>query len=427
MILMSLVIGANLASLQREPVMQVRWSSSDITPPEALPLGGYTARNDAKFEPGGDQLFSTCIVLEYGSEKVALVSAEMLTIPESLVREVAKKIPPDIHLFLVATHTHSAPDSQMLNDRMTFKVPGIAAYNRKWLEWYSSRIADGVKQAIGSDHKVYPHFQIRSQKLDWNRARRNGAVPDKSFTGFFVQNRPLFAHFAVHATVFDEKRMQLSGDWPGVLREKYGVAVFPGPIGDVSPKAEDSHSYFDQFRALDSFFQPPMNEKFWITAPDVVRIEPRMKFHSQKIELPRPAPHPDFAKEFKANDLLANLVVGKFAPPEAVITAINMDNFLIVGVPGEPTSEIARQLQEMAYKAGFDHCIVVSHCNGWLGYILMPEDYDRGGYEATLSFHGREFSQRVLAAAQEMITQAGKTFDRSDRLPNRGGLPKLGN
>ncbi|MCB0824619.1 MAG: hypothetical protein KDC26_00370 [Armatimonadetes bacterium] len=426
---MSLVLGANLASFQREPVMRVHWSSADITPPEALPLGGYTARGDAVFEPGGDHLFSTSIVLEYGNEKVALVSAEMLTIPESLVREVKKKIPEDIHLFLVATHTHCAPDSQMLNDRMTFKIPGIAAYNRKWLDWYSSRIAEGIKAAAESDQKVYPHFQIRSQKLDWNRARRQGAVPDKSFTGFFVQNRPLFAHYAAHATIFDENRMQLSGDWPGALRDKFGVAVFPGPIGDVSPKgvSESLEDRLNQFRSLDSFFKPPMGESFWITTPDAIRVEPRMRFHTQKIELPKPKPHPDFAKDFKANDLLANMVVTKFAPPEAELTAINMDNILIVGVPGEPTSEIGRRIQEMAYKAGYDHCLVISHCNGWLGYILMPEDYNRGGYEATLAFHGREFANDVLAAAQELIAKAGKTFDRSDRGVIRAGLPTRGN
>lgn len=35
-----------------------------------------------------------------------------------------------------------------------------------------------------------------------------------------------------------------------------------------------------------------------------------------------------------------------------------------------------------------------------MGYILAPEDYDRGGYEATLAFHGREIGPRVVEAAK---------------------------
>jgi hypothetical protein len=48
---------------------------------------------------------------------------------------------------------------------------------------------------------------------------------------------------------------------------------------------------------------------------------------------------------------------------------------------------------------GFSSVLVCSHVNGWMGYILDPEDYDRGGYEATLSFYGREEGTKVVDAA----------------------------
>src|SRR5579859_4259398 len=122
--------------------IQVQEAKVDITPPEPLPLGGYTARHDRVMDPGGEKLFARCLL--FTAEKgprIAIVSAEMLTIPDSLYSEVRRRVDPGITLFLCATHTHSAPDSQMLNDHMTFHVPGVASYRHRWLAWYVDKIA----------------------------------------------------------------------------------------------------------------------------------------------------------------------------------------------------------------------------------------------------------------------------------------------
>src|SRR5512141_466792 len=122
-------------------------SRVDITPPEPLPLGGYTARGSKSLVPGGDPLYVRTLLLSGSGNVVAIVSVEALTVPESLVREVKERIPSGITLFLSATHTHSAPDSQMLNDRMTFSIPGIASYKSKWLDWYADKIAACIQQS----------------------------------------------------------------------------------------------------------------------------------------------------------------------------------------------------------------------------------------------------------------------------------------
>ena len=38
-----------------------------------------------------------------------------------------------------------------------------------------------------------------------------------------------------------------------------------------------------------------------------------------------------------------------------------------------------------------------------MGYILDPEDYDRGGYEATLSFYGRDQGEKVVDAGIQAL------------------------
>src|SRR5688572_14629193 len=77
-----------------------------LVPPEPLPLGGYTERGGKVFESqtGDDFLFARTLIIATPGERIAVVSVEMLTIPESLHREVARRLPKDIILFLSATH-----------------------------------------------------------------------------------------------------------------------------------------------------------------------------------------------------------------------------------------------------------------------------------------------------------------------------------
>ena len=70
-----------------------RTSQIDVTPDELLPLGGYTARGDRKMEAGGERLFARALVFEQRETKIAIVSFEALTVPESLYAEVKKQIP----------------------------------------------------------------------------------------------------------------------------------------------------------------------------------------------------------------------------------------------------------------------------------------------------------------------------------------------
>ena len=55
-----------------------------------------------------------------------------------------------------------------------------------------------------------------------------------------------------------------------------------------------------------------------------------------------------------------------------------------------------RQIRDAGLRMGFKSVLVCSHVNGWMGYILDAADYERGGYEATLSLYGREEGSKVV-------------------------------
>lgn len=376
---------------------------ASLVPTEPLPLGGYTARKDKVADPGGEEIWARALVLRAGSRRIAIVSFEGLTVPESLVVAVQLKIGAETDLFLAGTHTHSAPDSQMLNDRMTFKIPGIAAFKRRQLEW----TADQVAAAIRSATPVDPSREVRigRAKVDLNRGRRAEAKPDPTATWISVGHHLAITHYAAHATVFEEDRNQIHGDWPGSVMSRLGGLVLVGPIGDVSPKAEGSTPVEKCAFMVEKLHAGLASTKGGsrMEHADVVR------FIQVPIELPEPNPHPNFAKSNQVPDSLAQVLVKRFAPPVASVTFVQWGHQVLVGIPGEPTSEIGRSVQGLAAKAGFPHALVVSHVNGWIGYILTPEDYDRGGYEATLAFHGRGLAERVLKTCETGLQRLGES------------------
>ena len=376
--------------------MRVGTARVDITPTDPLPLGGYTERKDALAEPGGEPLFARAVAFREGTTSVVVVASDMLTTPDSLVREVAARLPAGTHLFLSATHTHSAPDSQMLNDRMTLKVPGIANYKRSQLEWTAERLAQAARLALASATQPVGEVDVWERHVPANRPRRRFGVPDDMLTCVLPgTGDPWIAHFAAHAVVYGPDSRTTNGDWPSHLGYQLrAVAVLPGAIGDVSPIADGPtgaarmEAFLGRFAGLDLALG---RRTVWRAGDPMVWVE-------QPIALAAVKPHPTFGSAYGVPDVLAQMVVTKFAPTQAAIRAFRVGKLAVVGVPGEPTGQIGRRIRDAGRRLGFGAVLVVSHVDGWIGYILEPADYARGGYEATLSFHGPDTGERVVEA-----------------------------
>lgn len=399
---------AFLAAVLISPPLLIRTAQVDISPPEPLPLGGYTARHGRVMDEGGDPLYARCVEFQQGETRIAIVAVEMLTVPESLYREVSSRIPKGVHLWLQATHTHCAPDSQMLNDRMTFSIPGIATYRRRWLKWYADKIASVVALAEKAKPARPAKLEARVVDVDANRARREGGKPDKR--AVFVRSPdPVFAFYTAHPVIYDADENATRGDWIGLFAKKFGCLTLNGAIGDVSPRADGAtakarmEDFFSRFDRALGGAKPK-----WTT---IWKPGDRLGWATEPIPLDPPKPHATFAKENGIPEALAQTLVDKFAPPSAGVVAIRLGSLALVGVPGEPTSLLGRQIQ-----AGSKETVLVcSHVDGWMGYILDPRDYDRGGYEATLSFYGRNEGEKVVAAAKKALAEVIRARPRTRR------------
>jgi neutral ceramidase len=93
--------------------------AADITPPQTgYYLGGWT-RADRVAKGASTRLFANTLVLQRGSQKVALVAAEVFAIPAGLQEDVARRVAglgfDRTTVLLQASHTHSGPGGYFPN------------------------------------------------------------------------------------------------------------------------------------------------------------------------------------------------------------------------------------------------------------------------------------------------------------------------
>ncbi|MCL6624163.1 MAG: hypothetical protein K6T17_06035, partial [Fimbriimonadales bacterium] len=341
----------SLVALLAPATLEVAFGVVDITPPEPLPLGGYTERGDRTMEGVKDPLTARALFLRQGGREVVLISAELLTIPGSLSREVEKRLFPEGEgdVFLAATHTHCAPDSQMFNDRMTFKIRGIASYQSRWLEWYADRIA-GLAKARGPYQEV-EEIRILQTKALLNHPRGVSPQVDSRLTRIrFVLKKGGFIdllHYPAHPTVYGPTMMKTSGDFPGEWLNRGGYRMFfNGAMGDALPAPPGGLTGEAGVQAMAQALEDALREaENHNPSPEVRCFSLFLTFRRLSLSLPAPIPHPEFAERFGAPPVLARQLVRAFAPPEASLLWVQVGSVAFLGVPGEPTAEVGQELE----------------------------------------------------------------------------------
>ena len=300
----------------------------------------------------------------------------------------------------------------MLNDRMTFAIPGIAKFDPKQLSWYAKTISSAINLSLRQKAFMGTSIHVDFAQVDANRGRRLNAVPDQlaatiwagSNSGSVILRMDLWFWYTAHATIVGSDSNVTSQDWPGGVSQHFGTdAILVGAIGDVSPKADGSNSMVKLASFWQRFSEKFGSPRFLSSSHSVEYRYPSLGWVTEKINLPPVSPNPEFAKLNKVPIPLANSVITRFAPTEAEISAFRIGKVCVVGVPGEPTSALGRRIRDYGKGLGFDFVLTTSHVNGWIGYILEADDYARGGYEASLAFHGPQTAQRVFEASARAI------------------------
>jgi len=94
------------------------------------------------------------------------------------------------------------------------------------------------------------------------------------------------------------------------------------------------------------------------------------------------------------------------------ISAFRIGDYVFGTLPGEPTVLIADLIRDNS-PVDADHTVVLGYAQGEMGYILRPEDWLRGGYEASINLWG-PLEGEYLAEQLEGLLPLAMTPERED-------------
>ena len=395
----------------------------DLTPPLEMKfsLGGYGDRMSKPTEGIHDLIWAKALVLNDGKKKFALVTMDILALPPNVKPAVIERLADDgwtlENVLLLSSHSHTSLDMSALNDKNVLNIPQIGIYQPELLKFVVNKLAEVIKLA---DAELKP-VSIGTEKESvegLNRNRRGEKVSDKDLTVTRIDlpnGKPLvvLVNWTAHPTIMDENDMWLSGGWPGYLQRELETWIgddviamyYNGAQGDQSPVPPSGGSHYEKAERYGRLVAKKAYEVYQ-------KIKPAKKtpfgFKYQEITLPKRIAHPLFkatgGAEYQITDEAMQIILGVMCPENSMSSALRIGDLVIVSAPGELASELGLKVKNALFAAGMKYPTIGGFGNEWISYILSAEQYEKGGYEASVSFYGPELGETIV---QGMI-EAGK-------------------
>jgi neutral ceramidase len=438
---MRVLVLALLVAIARgaEPGSTLRAGAAraDITPePEVL--------NWVTGKPYGavlDPLYVHALVLDDGRGKATLLRWDLVDVSESARDEVRKAVGgalgmPGENILVHASHTHSAPwapvysAGQRGKERDTWwAVRYMPPQNehppfKRWMERLIAASVDAAQRAASSarpatiaigriavneflhnrrprvptwglaDAKPSPVIQYNHP--EWNPEVLQGGASfgpmDRTLAIVSLrdmENKSIASlfHVACHAVSIYPSNPAISADWPGAASRTLTAALggeslfLQGCCGDINPwrRGEPAVAIMAGGLASKAQIATRYGVKLSTTALQTGRAT---------VNLPlTPA-----AKQRLGADTVA-----------AEIQVIACGPLAIVGLPGEPMTELGAAIRE---RSPFPQTLVLGYSNGnGAHYVGMPGEKARGGYEAGVAGAGTDECGTL------MVEAAGKVLN----------------
>jgi hypothetical protein len=386
-----LATGASAA----EAVFKAGAAKRDITPQEALPMWGYGARHDKLSVGTLDALQASALVLEAGTNKLALVGLDLGRAPaEKSLQRIRQRIKTEAgieHSFIAGSHTHHGPVLELSNEDGKGKGRFDAAIR------YYQQLEDAVVAAIlEADQKRTPaKCATGAINLDgFNRNRHTKQQPkpvDPALTVLRLDDdadKPIavLINFTGHPTSVPAQTLKFSADYVGAMKatvekEFGGVAVFmQGASGDLSINAgtNSGHVRFGQALGREVIRLASSLRPAVVAQPSLEIREERFRFEL-RTDLKNPVLLAAYALAFFP-ELVANFTeeYSDGVRPRLTVALLNGE-IALVGASGEFFCQHANRLRE---RARVGRLFFLGYCNGYHQYFPTIEAAAEGGYGA---------------------------------------------
>lgn len=390
----------------------------DLTPPLEMksPLGGYGERMNRPAEGIHDRIMAKALVLFDGKTKFAIVTADMLGFSPPIKADILAQLKGDgwkeDQVILLASHSHTSIEMNAINPKNVFKIPQIGIHDQKLYEFTVTKFVTLIREAEKNPVPVKIGTS-RIQLDDWNRNRsvRNGPI-DNDLTITRVDQldgKPLavLVNFTAHPTFMSSREMLFSAGWPGQLQrtmesligDNVTVMYHNGAEGDQSPVSRpDSGS--SRWEKADAYGRDlgVVCWKQWQkteTNQDVA-----FGYHLQEIDLPENSWHPNFmatgGSEYGLSEEILKKMLPLMFPRKTGSVSVRIGDLIIVGIPGEMAADLGMKIKSKTSEVtGAKYTVIGGLADVWINYILSEKQYNKGQYEASVSFYGPTLGPRL--------------------------------
>lgn len=379
-----------------------------ITPPIGVPLAGYGARKGAPSIGVHDSLFVRVIALQSGDRQAYLVGYDALILNPPVARRLEAKIkqqldiPADRFLF-TATHTHSGP----------------GGWGEGWFEEQFAGPADSIVAAIFIDSTIaairraiadrqpgaFGAGSVHAPRFIHNRlVGDKGLVDDELVYAVFRRNAKtvgIFADYSAHATSLSHHNLEMSGDYPGYFERKMETQT--GGIVAFAAAGLGSHSYRGEGEkfAKSAFVGEGLADSLLAHVADVhAASNVALRVFRIPVDLAR------MQVRLTQKICLAPWLAKRLLHPyQTFLQVISLNDFIIIGCPGEYSGELALRVKETARQAG-KQATVTSFNGCYIGYLTPSEYYSLNEYETKLMSWFGPFTGDYLTGLMQQIVSA---------------------
>lgn len=376
----------NLDSIQVPPATQaftIGFAKVNLTPAVPTSMGGYGKRRGKLFTSVRDSIYVRAIVVNNGKQKIAIVGADLLIIPPTVVEDLESKLSAIgfslNNTYLGATHTHNSIGNWGAGATGFF----YGAYQDSIVEFIGDKIVECIQLAAANGKpSTLKTGVIPVAQAVKNRLIKGG--PEDSLLRVIEINRNdssklLLMSYTAHATCLYSEDLSLSRDYPGKLVDTleskgYTFAMFmAGAVGShtCSPPQRGQNCIDWMAEEISNTF---------LANRDRLVAEEDTSLLMVRVPLLLSDPQLKIATDWKLRSWFFRTALGE---QPVYLTALRFGQVILLGAPCDFSGEFSQRLDSFAAKRSIT-TMVTSFNGGYIGYVTPRNRYDINHYETQL-------------------------------------------
>jgi neutral ceramidase len=435
--------------------MQAGCSQRDITPNKPLNLCGQLHIRTATH--ARDPLTVNALVLQSGEQRVAIVSLDIIAIPDTLRNAVYAALPEFAGpIWLAATHTHLAPFPCTV-----FWRPEEGEVDQEWFQYLVQQTVAAIREASANLHEVA--LYCNTTHLEGLAYQRMAVTPDGHTAMYYGYWNPDFSRlcgprdgevsllygkrvsdgnisfvlssFACHPNSMESESFY-SADFPGevrrslqsVLGQETGIIYLTGAAGDIAPQLMEAPSPDPIVPTRGGLSQPWRNHEGAVRAGRYLggailhaihelkapMQQPELAWKCGEIPLVMREPGPEDPVQLTGGAL--QQLYRDFADKKAFwrdilqhyqgrINVLRVGDFALCTNTAELYVEYGLQIKQ---SSPAKVTAISELTDGYMGYVPTPEITRTGGYSGWFTFnsiHREDTGNQIVQLTKQFLQE----------------------